>query len=91
MSELVPTYSTQASNSPPNSPDRVGFSYQDDHSEELSQPKRGKKPFIISKSVERGIVRLIDYTNVPFDLLAKAVDQAKGPGCVIASSQASSK
>ena len=91
MSELVPIYSPQASKSPPDSPNRAALSHQDDHSEELSQSKRGKKPFIVSKSVERGIVRIIDYTNVSFDQLAKAVEQAKGPGCVIASSQASSK
>ena len=56
-----------------------------DRREQLSSlnSKKGRKPFVVSASVERGLLRLLNHTNVRFDRLANAVEQAKGPGSVM--------
>ena len=56
---------------------------EDQHAGQRSEParsSRGRKPFVLSEKAERGLIRVFDYTTVPFNTLAKAVEQARGPG-----------
>lgn len=48
----------------------------------LGQQKRGRRPFMLPEEVERGLLRFLDYTDVPFDDIADAVEQSDGPGYV---------
>ncbi len=37
---------------------------------------------MLPEEVERGLLRFLDYTDVPFDDIADAVEQSDGPGYV---------
>jgi len=51
-----------------------------DEKEESSKPgTKGRKPFEVSEEVDRGLVRILDSTDVSFDKLAQAVEDAGGP------------
>lgn len=51
-----------------------------DGKEESGKPgTRGRKPFEVSEEVDRGLVRILDSTDVSFDKLAQAVEDAGGP------------
>ena len=50
-----------------------------DNSNASKPGKRGKKPFHIPEEVERGLVRLINSTDISFDKVAQAVEEEGGP------------
>ena len=50
-----------------------------DASEGAKASTRGRKPFEISEEVDRGLVRVLNSTDVSLDKVAQAVEDSGGP------------